>query len=208
MVAQLESQERAQNGAAMKRENAQVEVIDNQVPQELQLALGEFIRRPIWAYGWRSNQNNDRYSFWHAHFAGGDGTSRRDCETELRQNQDAKPVADLWNFLAQGILQGHVPLRVYANAHTYGVEGYVHTDSTDEENYFTTIFYAHQVWRKNWSGEIMFYSPENGEIISAVSPRPGRLVHFPGALPHKAQAPSRECPELRVSIVIKTRLAG
>lgn len=185
----------------------QIRVLDDIVPLDLQRRLEELASGPIWRYGWRSNDRQDRYCFWHAHFAGKANT-RRSCLVELVENPGAQAIAELWGVLSKQILNGHEPLRVYANAHTYGVEGYVHTDSTDEENYFTTIYYAHPVWRKNWSGEIMFYSPDGDDVMKAVAPRPGRLVHFPGSILHKAQAPGRECPELRVSIVIKTQLSS
>lgn len=185
----------------------EIVVRDDAVPIDLQEQLAALVERPIWRFGWRSNGSQDRYCFWHAHFAGRDGKSRNDCAQELADNPNAVAVSALWTFLEENVLQGHEPLRVYANGHTYGIEGYVHTDSSDEDNYFTTIYYAHRVWRKNWSGEILFFSREDDEIIQAVLPRPGRLVSFPGAIPHKAQAPSRECPELRVSIVVKSQLA-
>lgn len=182
-------------------------VQDDAVPFEVQQQLLELIRQPIWRYGWRSAKNQDRFCFWHAHFAGGDGRNRVDCSPELENNPGAAAVFALWKFLSAGMLRGHQPIRVYANAHTYGVEGYIHTDSLDEENYFTTIYYAHPVWRTNWSGEILFYGPDRAEIIKAVYPRPGRLISFRGSIPHSAHAPSRDCPELRVSIVVKTQLA-
>lgn len=188
-------------------ESDRILVRDEMVPIELQEQLAELAGRPIWGFGWHSNGRQDRYCFWHAHFAGSNGKSRLGCAQELSENQSAAPVMALWRFLEAGILQGHEPIRVYANGHTYGIEGYVHTDSNDEENYFTTIYYAHRVWRKNWSGELLFFSRADDEIVKAVLPRPGRLVSFPGSIPHKAQAPSRECPELRVSIVVKSQLA-
>ncbi|WP_157202098.1 2OG-Fe(II) oxygenase [Massilia sp. Root335] len=186
--------------------NDKINVIDNAIPHDLRNELTELARRPIWGYGWRSNTNHDRYCFWHAHFAGGDGKSRKNCLPELKNNLAASPVHALWEILSKDQLRGHIPLRVYANAHTYGVEGHIHADSTDEENYFTTIYYAHDIWRKNWAGDITFYSDDD-EVIKSISPQPGRIVLFPGSILHKAQAPSRECPELRVSIVIKTQLA-
>jgi SM-20-related protein len=186
--------------------NDPIVVRDDGVPVELQLQLTELIAQPIWRYGWHSSKRQNKYGFWHAHFAGGAGESRMDCTEELRANTAAAPIYDLWTLLREDVLRGHQPLRVYANSHTYGVEGYVHTDSRDEENYFTTVYYAHPVWRTNWSGELLFFAPDHEEIIQAVYPRPGRLVSFRGSVPHSAHAPSRECPELRVSIVIKTQL--
>jgi len=184
----------------------EVSVHENVVPTELQREILKLVRSPIWAYGWKSIKDHDRYCFWHAHFAGGDDKCTDSCEQELDGNDIAKPINELWKYLASDLLKGHVPLRAYANGHTYGVEGYIHTDSDDKENYFTTIYYAHGIWDMNWAGETVFYSADTGEITKAVHPKPGRVIMFRGATPHVARSPSRECPELRISIVFKTKL--
>lgn len=107
-------------------------------------------------------------------------------------------------MLAQGPLKMHEPLRVYANAHTYGVEGYVHRDSSDPVSYWTTVYFAHSRWNVNWGGELVFFDDSEDEIVHSVYPRPGRIIIFPGFLRHCARGVSRECPDLRISIVIKT----
>ena len=183
-----------------------VTVLDDIVPLELQRRILKLVRRPIWSYGWKSIKDRDRFCFWHAHFAGGDEENRASCEDELAGNLAAAPVHDLWKLLSADILKDHEPLRVYANGHTYGVEGYVHTDSADEENYFTAIYYAHPLWDPNWAGETVFFSNQSEDISKAVYPKPGRVILFHGATCHVARSPSRECPELRICIVLKTRL--
>jgi SM-20-related protein len=183
-----------------------IRVWDELVPKPLQQSITDLVRRPIWQYGWQSNNKLNRYCHWHAHFAGGGINSRKSCELELAQKPELAPINDLWQLLLRGPLAGHEPLRVYANSHTYGIEGYVHTDNDDTENYFSTIYFAHEIWHKNWSGETVFYTEGGDEIISSVYPKPGRLVSFFGAIPHCARAPSRDCVELRVSVVIKTQL--
>lgn len=183
----------------------QVLIHDDLVAEPLRRDLLRLVRRPIWAYGWKSVRDHDRYGFWHAHFAGGDEETQSSCAAQLAANAAAAPVQALWQVLAGGLLQGHEPLRVYANGHTYGVEGYVHTDS-EREDHYTAIYYAHPVWDANWSGETVFLSRRSGQITTAVLPEPGRVVLFAGATPHVARSPSRECPELRISIVFKTRL--
>lgn len=182
-----------------------VEVFDDLIPDELRKEVLRLVRRPIWAYGWKSVKTHDRYGFWHAHFAGGDEDGQVSCENELGVNTAAAPIFSLWKYLSGTILKGHVPLRVYANGHTYGVEGYIHTDSM-EPGSFTTIYYAHGVWDANWAGETTFFSSDEGDITRAVTPKPGRVITFCGSTPHVARSASRECPELRVSVVIKTRL--
>jgi len=183
-------------------------VSDDFVPATLRRDLNNLVSGPIWQYGHRSNGRRDRFCFWNAHFAGGSGSSRKNCEEQLAANSACEPVWRLWKLLEQGVLNGHEPLRVYANAHTYGVEGYVHQDNKDTENYYSTIYYAHPVWHKNWCGDIVFYTPDGQDILRSVYPKPGRAVSFHGSIHHCARAPSRDCSELRISIVIKTQMRG
>ena len=180
-------------------------VTEDFVPKELQQAMAVLTRQPIWQYGWRSNIRRERFCYWHCHIAGGDGDSRENCEEEFAANKRFSAAYAVFKLLQQGPLRGHEPLRVYMNAHTYGVEGYVHQDNKDTENYFSTIFYAHPVWHQNWSGETVFYNRDETDILASVFPKPGRAATFHGAIPHSARAPSRDCSELRAVLVFKTQ---
>ncbi|WP_413297866.1 2OG-Fe(II) oxygenase [Brevundimonas phoenicis] len=110
-------------------------------------------------------------------------------------------------MLQAGPLEGHAPVRVYANGHTFGGDGHLHRDHT-APGHFTTIYYAHQEWRPNWAGETVFFNEAGDEIVKAVYPKPGRLAHFPGRIQHAARSPSCECPALRSVVVFKSRLIG
>jgi len=180
-------------------------ILDDFVERKLRTALAQLLSRPIWSHGWKSNSAKDRFSYWHTHFAGGGKDNRLSCEKELNRNASLEPVNRLWLALKSGPLKGHEPVRVYANAHTYGTEGYIHTDNSDQENYFTTVYFAHSKWIANWAGETIFYNLGQTDIVAAVFPKPGRIVSFHGALPHCARAPSRDCPDLRLSLVVKTQ---
>ncbi|WP_144106783.1 proline hydroxylase [Paraburkholderia sp. BCC1886] len=184
-----------------------IAVHDNFVPEELKASILALLKRNIWRYGWKSNSKNDRFQFWHAHFAGGDHNNRTGCADELANNRNAVPIARLWDLLSKTILQGHEPLRVYANAHTYGIEGYVHVDNKDTENYYSTIIYAADQWKGSWGGETLFFDFGERDILKAVPAMPFRAVSFPGHIPHKANAPTRECPELRQCVVFKSQVA-
>jgi SM-20-related protein len=186
----------------------QIQVFDRLVAVDLRERITAYLQRPIWQYGWKSNKKGDRFSYWHASIAGGDDKSRVNCEAELASSRDVEPIAEMWQCLSHGHLTGHEPLRIYANSHTFGVEGYVHIDNEDPNNYFTTIYYAHPEWHRNWAGELVFYGADQDEIIGAVYPRPGRVVTFHGNIPHAARAPSRECAALRISLVIKTQVTS
>jgi len=183
-----------------------INVIDDLVPKSLRNSLNRLVRAPIWRHGKASNRRQ-KFPFWFAYGAGGGGKSKRSCIVQLSSNKTFTPVFELWKRLVRGPLRMHEPLRVYANAHTYGVEGAVHRDSLDRKNYWTTVYFAHSKWKISWGGELVFYDDIENEIIRAVYPRPGRLVIFPGALRHCARGLSRECPDLRVSIVIKSQRA-
>lgn len=184
-----------------------VRIFDNLLPDELKLQLQTLVKRPIWAHGWKSNSEKDRYSFWHTHFAGGDLNSRMSCLEQLRNNPNVHAVMQLWDTLSKTILIGHEPLRAYGNAHTYGTEGYIHVDNRDTENYFSTIVYTNETWKAPWGGETMFYTLNEKDIIKACAAVPFRVVTFPGHIPHKANAPARDCAELRTAIVFKSHLA-
>ena len=181
-----------------------ITVTEDAADIDLRKRISALVRSPIWQYGWKSTREGAQFAYWHSHFAGSD-LGRENCERELAAEPLLEPIYSLWKALESRTLQGHEPMRVYANAHTYGVEGSVHIDDPDAENYFSTVYYAHPVWSHQWAGDTVFYSADGQDIVRSIHPKPGRAVTFPGAIPHCARAPSRECNELRISIVMKTQ---
>ncbi len=181
-----------------------VKVEDGVIHPDLVLQLVSLADKPIWQYGWKSNVSEDRFSFWHAHFAGGSIINASSCLAELNKLSPDLPIAKLWAVLHAKLLEGHEPVRAYGNAHTFGTEGYCHKDSL-RDDYFSTIYYAHPVWNSNWGGELIFYNSD-GDVLKTVTAKPGRLVHFRGDITHRVAPLTRECNELRVSIVFKTLL--
>jgi len=182
----------------------EVKVFDEVIESDLAVRLTSLLNRPIWQFGWKSNISRDRFSFWHTHFAGGNISSLSPCLDEMNALSPDIPIPDLWKAIYSRFLEGHQPLRIYGNAHTFGTEGYCHTDS-GRDDYFSTIYYAHPAWDANWGGELIFYD-SHGDIVSSVSAKPGRIVHFPGRLIHRVAPLTRECDQLRMSIVFKTQL--
>ncbi|GGL21574.1 DUF6817 domain-containing protein [Caulobacter rhizosphaerae] len=182
----------------------EVQTLDDLVPTELRLQLSGLMDRNIWRYGWRANTTQVTHGFWHSHFGGGDENCLDNCEADLLDRPLIAPVVALWNLIRQQVLGDHVPVRVYANGHTYGGDGHMHTDSA-QPNYFTTIYYAHPEWEANWAGETVFFDQAGKDVIRSVFPTPGRLAIFPGDIPHAARAPSRDCPALRSVLVFKSR---
>ena len=60
-------------------------------------------------------------------------------------------------------------------------------------------------WHPNYAGETVFFNDEGTDIIGTVYPRPNRMVLFSGSIPHVARGVSRVCPELRITLMFKTR---
>ena len=91
--------------------------------------------------------------------------------------------------------------RVYANAQTPDNRSDIHVDA-HFENCYSVMFYATTHWPKEFDGETIFYS-EDDEIISAILPKPGRVVLFNGVMPHIGRPPNPKLNGRRITVVWK-----
>lgn len=89
--------------------------------------------------------------------------------------------------------------RVYANFALFGDYHHVHTDG----DVWTVLFFANAQWRDDWGGELLLYEDDDATMARAIAPRPGRAVLFDGDLLHRAGAPSKYCPEPRLTVAVK-----
>lgn len=160
----------------------------------------------LWTFGWQSSKDKTPFGHWNHDFIKTNRLNQDDCEGALLALPDVQPIQSLWQHLKSTHLPGHALVRCYANAHTYGVEGYPHVDSRKPGNY-TTIFYMNPAWKPEWAGETVFMN-DLGDIAHAVLPKPGRMVMFDGRITHAARALTRICPAMRVTLMFKTRAPG
>jgi SM-20-related protein len=186
--------------------------VDDVLRDDQRALIYDFLREPGWKFGWKSRRDSDDYSFWHKHFAGtirSDHPNKRerqdpyDCADELQR--EAPLIHTLWTGLEKTVMKGHMLVRCYANGHTYGSDGSLHTDSASSKSY-TCIYYPHDRWSPNWGGETVFFNREEADIIASVYPKPNRMVLFQGNIPHVARGVSRICPVLRITLMFKTEL--
>jgi SM-20-related protein len=165
-----------------------------------------------WLWGWKSNVHNDTLRFWHQHFAGTTKADSKDesgeilhrgtdCEAELKAKHPL--IWCFWDDVKLLLLKGHTLVRSYANGLQYGSDGTVQTDSVVATSY-TSVYYPHAQWAPNWGGETMFFNQGWTDVVACSFPKPGRLVTFPGTIPHRAAGVSRTCPLLRVTLMFKT----
>jgi Rps23 Pro-64 3,4-dihydroxylase Tpa1-like proline 4-hydroxylase len=180
---------------------------DDFITPEHMKALQDYFQANVrWMYGWQSNKDNTPFSHWNHDFLQTKRENQDNHEQILINHEQHGPIRDLWLQLKQDKLKDHSLVRCYANAHTFGVEGYPHVDSRSPGNY-TTICYINPIWKQEWAGETVFFN-DLGDIAHAVLPKPGRITVFDGRIRHAARALSRICPAMRVTLMFKTVAPG
>lgn len=97
--------------------------------------------------------------------------------------------------------------RSYCNYAAYGDMLFIHTDSQPGDRELTALWFIAPRWEPEWGGETLFYNSDlDAEFV--VSPRPGRVVIFDGAIPHAGRPPNRICFAARYTYAMKFELAG
>ncbi|MGK0161910.1 DUF6817 domain-containing protein [Pseudomonas mosselii] len=182
-----------------------VTVNDDLLPPELLADLQEYFERHVtWTFGSQSDRSEMQFGHWNHDFVHALPSSQKNYEQALFELEHGSVLVRLWLLLKDTLLKGHQLVRFYANAHTYGVEGYPHIDNRTDNNY-STVLYLNPEWDIEWAGETVVAN-EFKDITHAVLPKPGRAITFNARLWHASRSVSRRCPALRVCLVIKTRL--
>jgi hypothetical protein len=182
-------------------------LVDGYLPEEQLAKLQEFFQTNVlWTYGWQSNREKVPFSHWNHDFLKTHRQNQSNEEQILLENEALEPIRALWLKLKSDQLKDHSLVRCYANAHTFGIEGYPHVDSRKPGNY-TTIVYINPMWKPEWAGETVFIN-DLGDITHAVLPKPGRITIFDGRITHAARGLSRICPAMRVTLMFKTTAPG
>jgi hypothetical protein len=127
------------------------------------------------------------------------------CEMPLEN----LPRTSLW-LATERVIAGlrpterYQPYRVYTNFASQGDLLLTHVDAQPELRELTAIWYLCDRWDREWGGETLFYDAA-GDARYAVSPKPGRLLLFDGAIRHAGKPPNRNCPIGRYTFAIKLR---
>lgn len=177
-----------------------IDVLDKFIPEELFLKIQkECLSSPL-NYGWKAHCKNDPHGHWNRNFVETDRENLADVSDRMSELQK-----ELWNYLSDNIdrLKNKAVIRCYMNGHTYGTDGYFHTDS-DRDNEISAVLYLNDTWKLDWSGELVI-ADKNEELIKAIIPKRNRLVVFPSNILHCARGVSRVCNGLRMSFILKVR---
>lgn len=164
------------------------------LPDELMKQVKGVIDQVPWRYGWHSNKSIE-FTHWNYDFANAGALNSIDVSSRL-----TGPIKDAWDHIQKHITGPADLLRCYTNSHTFGVEGYPHTDSRRGEDK-TILIYMTPDWQRNWGGETVVY--HGNEIAHAELPHYGSGLIFHGADWHCARAVTRICPAQRITLMFK-----
>ena len=177
-----------------------INVKDNIVSKDI-LDIGwKYINKANWTYGWPSNKDYG-FGHWNVDFT----QTGKNNPTDVTSRVPAE-LSPIWQKVNETFFNGQAKLtRCYANRHTFGTEGYIHTDTEREEDQ-TCVVYMDPEWDVAWGGETSFYSKDLKEIVKSVIPTFGRTAVFPGNIPHCAKPVSRVCPQVRTTLMFKVTI--
>ena len=175
-----------------------VRCYDDKIPEEILSDCIVEVERRGWQYGWRSSKT---FGFGHWNVVLSDSKIDR----EEVYHSVPQSIQALWDHIQPRFMPTTpVLVRAYANAHTYGVEGYIHRDSRHDGDQ-TCVIYYEQDWKPEWAGETMFLNESEDDVIKAILPRYGRMTIFPGKMKHVGRSVSRICPVARRVLVLKAK---
>ena len=177
-----------------------VQVFDNCLPAPLYTELLQAAGRIGWRFGWNT-PSNPHSRYWHHEVGFGKKSNTADVSERVRQHP--LPVfAQYMDWLRSHLVSPQTQvLRFYLNAHTYGTDGWPHTD-TERGEELTTVLYLTPPWQPAWCGETVVFNAQ-GDIETAVLPRPNRLLSFPSDRLHAPRPLSKAFEGLRVVLVVK-----
>ena len=95
--------------------------------------------------------------------------------------------------------------RSYINLGVTSDVNNIHVDNITDSK--TLLYYANRRWDPSWGGHTTFLDDRRKNIISTVTPMPGRIVIFDGRIPHNVIPMNpRSSPSYRFTIALKFEL--
>lgn len=177
-----------------------IHIFDNLLPADLYNSLLQVSRQLPWRFGWNT-PSNPNHRYWHHEVGQGGKTNTLDVSDTV-SNYPVKVFSLYQDWLRSSLVPANSKiLRFYLNAHTYGTDGWPHTD-TDRGDELTAILYLTSGWKPQWCGETVIFN-EQGDIAASVLPRPNRLLLFPSDKLHAPRPLSKAFEGLRVVLVVK-----
>ena len=175
-----------------------IQTFNDFLPPDILSAIDQEIVEQGWQYGWRSRSKRDTgipFGHWNIDFTKAGSENGLDVSDRLPES-----LSLAWQHIQEKYCPGSNLLRCYINGHTYGVEGYPHTDTIRIGNK-TLLVYLSRDWKRDWGGETVFYNDD--DVIYAELPKRNKAILFEGSIAHVAKGVTRACPSLRVTLMFK-----
>jgi hypothetical protein len=153
--------------------------------------IQKYLKKPNWEFGYSSDCNSKIF-FWVMNFENNSFfTKNLFCKIKelIKNNYEMENNYEIES--------------VYANGQTFGLDGGLHIDSTNESS-ITFIYYPMENWDISWGGETIIIDSSNKENI--IYPLPNSAIVFPSNWWHCGKSPSRIFNGLRTTIVYKLRV--
>lgn len=171
-----------------------IQQLENCFSPELLQGLSKVIAGVPWKYGWASNKSI-QFTHWNHDFAKCGVYNSVDVAHKL-----PPCLKSAWDYLQSEYIGEQDLLRCYTNSHTFGVEGYPHTDSRRDHDK-TIVVYMNKNWIRDWGGETMVY--DGYKIVHAELPKYNNALIFNGNQVHQARSVTRICPAQRITLMFK-----
>lgn len=168
-----------------------LQIINDLVPEEVRADAWAYLMSGQWRFG-SGSTSTAAQRFWHMDL---NGVEVFDEIWELAQPMCEQVAGRKLRVIRQ-----------YANGHTYGLGGGVHTDDSRPGTH-TLLYYPMDEWQRDWEGDTVYYTAA-GEIYASVLPAPNRAILFDARIPHHGRAPSRLFTGLRVTVAFKLEAAA
>ena len=155
-------------------QNNSISIIDDFFSEEMYNGLLRFLDLyGLMKYGWKSNDETDDHGHWTAVFSGTDRQNKVDATNRLPHE-----LAEPWQRV-RSVMKDKSLVTCYMNGHTYGVDGYFHSDSNEDEYSTAIVYIVDGKWNPDWGGETAFLDDRTGEIKASILPKRNRVVIFP-----------------------------
>ena len=106
-------------------------------------------------------------------------------------HKDAEMFFDAFAIIEEEIFKDPIFLkRIDINLQYYGQNGTGHTDGGEDE--YTIMLMNNCIWKPEWGGTFQLLNDpdtDNPVVIEEHEYKPGRIVIFPGHVPHRGLAP-------------------
>lgn len=161
-----------------------------------------FLNQKDWEYAHNQTINGNKWAF------SGASNTLKNRFWFLDLNQDPFFTDHFFEIIKQKTGNNYKLDRVYANGHTYGLSGEMHTDREQEDEgvFDTFLYYPCREWAPEWGGFTIVLNKER-QLENLQPPIPNLGILFDSKLLHCGLEPTHNCNQLRVTVAFKmTRL--